>query len=48
MLIFRVLHGRGVLYLVVCEIGVFQARLDALRLGKLDNLQGFCLRLRLP
>ena len=47
MLIFRVLHGRGILYLVLCDLGVFQALLDVLRLGKLENLQVFCLCLRL-
>ena len=40
---FRVLHGRGIWCLVLCDLGVFQARLDVLRLGKLEKLQVFCL-----
>ena len=47
MLIFRVLHGREILYLVLCDLGVFQALLDVLSLGKLENLQVFYLCLRL-
>ena len=47
MLIFRVLHGRGILYLVLCDLGVFQVLLDVLHLEKLKNLQIFCLYLRL-
>ena len=45
MLIFRVLHGREILYLIVCDLGVFQARFDVLSLGKLKNLRVFCLRI---
>ena len=47
MLTLRVLHGRGVLYLVLCDLGVFQVLLDVLHLEKLENLQVFCLFLRL-
>ena len=47
MLIIRVLHGRGILYLVLCDIGVFQILLDVLHLEKLENLQVFFLCLRL-
>ena len=47
MLIFRVLHGRGFLYLVLCDLGVFQVLLDVLHLGKLENLQVFYLCLHL-
>ena len=46
-LIFRVLHGRGILYLVLCDLGVFQVLLDVLYLEKLENLQVFCLCLHL-
>ena len=35
MLIFRVLHGREFLYLVVCDLGIFQVRLDVLDLENL-------------
>ena len=45
MLIFRVLHGREILNLVL-YLGVFQVLLDVLRLGKLESLQVFCLSLR--
>ena len=47
MLVFRVLHGSGILYLVICDLGVFQALLVVLRLRKLENLKVFCLCLRL-
>ena len=47
MLIFRVLHGRGILYLVLSDLGVFQVLLDVLHLGKLENIQFFFLCLRL-
>ena len=47
ILIFRVLHGMGILYLVLCDLGVFQVLLDVLHLEKLENLQIFCLCLRL-
>ena len=40
-LIFRVLHEREILYLVVYDFGVFQVRLDALSLEKLEKLQVF-------
>ena len=43
MLFYRVLHGRGILYLVFRDLGVFQARLDVLRLGIFEKLQVFCL-----
>ena len=36
MFIFRVLHGRGILYLVSCDLGVFQVLLDELHLEKLS------------
>ena len=47
MLVFSVLHGKKIWYLVVCDLGVFQVRLDVLRLEKLENLQVFCLSLDL-
>ena len=47
MLIFRVLHGSEILYLVLCGLGVFQVLLDVVHLEKLENLQVFCLFLRL-
>ena len=47
MLIFRLLHGRGILYLVSYDLGVFQVLLDVLHLEKFENLQVFCLCLRL-
>ena len=43
MLVFRVLHGSGILYIVLCDLGVFEALLVVLRLGKLENLKIFCL-----
>ena len=47
MLIIRVLHERRILYLVLCDFGVFQVLLDVLHLGELENLQVFCLCFRL-
>ena len=47
MLIFRVLHGRGLLYPAFWRIGVFQVLIDVLHLEKLEKLQVFCLFLRL-
>ena len=46
MLVFRVLHGREIMYPFLCDFGVFQVLLDRLRLGKLERLQVFCLCLR--
>ena len=46
MIIFRVLHGKGILNLVLCDLGVFQVLLDVLHLEKLQNLQVFYLCLR--
>ena len=37
MSVFRMLHGRGIWYLVVCDLGVVQVRLDVLNLEKLEN-----------
>ena len=40
MLFFRVLHGSGILYLVVSDLCVFQVRLDVLCLETLYNIFG--------
>ena len=47
ILSFRALHGRGILYLVLCDLGVFQVLLDVLDQEKLENLQVFLLCLHL-
>ena len=39
MLIFHVLRERGIWYLVLYDLGIFQVRLDVLILEKFENLQ---------
>ena len=43
MLIFHVLRERGICYLVLYDLGIFQVRLDVLSLEKLEISLVFCL-----
>ena len=45
MLIFHVLRERGIWYLVLYDLGIFQVRLGMRNLEKLENLLVFCLSL---